>query len=103
MEGLFTKSGKTLIGKERRELVRLIELKANSPNASPYVGNPDTIYCRLPQALPGSRLKPVCMTNAEWARYPGYGVDLSRVPNFGYLEDQPNIAAPMVGCTPLCR
>ena len=43
------------------------------PHAGPYVGNPDTVYCRLPEAPVGTRLKPVCMTNAEWARYPRYG------------------------------
>jgi hypothetical protein len=34
------------------------------------VDNRDSVSCRMPQALPGSRLGPVCKTSAEWAHDP---------------------------------
>ena len=77
------------------------------PGAPEYVGNPDTVYCRMPRMMPGSRIQPVCMTNAEWARYPGYGMSPKEVegtPNFnhafynGYFVDRP-LAHPLVGPT----
>jgi hypothetical protein len=42
-------------------------------------GDPDTITCRKPQQLPGSRFMapPVCKTNGEWAQIRKNGNDVS--------------------------
>lgn len=73
--------------------------------APPYVGSADTVSCRMPRAMPGTRLQPVCRTNAEWTRYPTYGMSQNEVkaapdvgPVFfnGYFEDQP-LAGALLG------
>jgi len=77
----------------------------SNSGAPAYVGNPDTVYCRMPRAMPGTRLEPVCRMNAEWAHYPGYGMsekEVEETPNLngfyfnGHFVDQP-VAHPLVG------
>jgi hypothetical protein len=69
-------------------------------NRSVAVGNADTVYCRTAQAMPGSRLGPVCRTASDWTHYPTYGrthvwPDPAIVPNAG-------IEPTGVGCNPVC-
>jgi len=56
-------------------------------------GNPDTIVCRAPQALPGGGMGPkVCMHNNVWARLTMTGQDLS--PDGKSVFLRPTVANP---------
>lgn len=48
--------------------------------------------CRMPTALPGSRLGPVCLPSAEMARYPDFGRPVS--PDPGQIGPPPGNAGP---------
>jgi hypothetical protein len=53
-------------------------------------GNPEAVTCRVPQALPGSRLPgpQVCKTNQVWAALRARGEEISADGHTTYLADQ---------------
>jgi hypothetical protein len=62
------------------------------------------LTCRIPQTAGSSRLGAVCRANAEWTRYPRYGVSVGAggfpgPPNFAELT---SVAPAPSGCSPVC-
>ena len=71
------------------------------PHTPTGEGDPDTMVCRAPQQVPGSRLSgpQVCKTNAVWARYRKDGMDVAPdgvhdVPSEKYRSAHPMACRP---------